>query len=203
VRRAVGIALALAAFPVAGCGGASGAGSNASDSTAASGKSTAAASARAKHSTQPVGRDIVRNHGDHTAKARGVGSEPNDEVNASGAKTQKPCALVRRSEAEAIIGKPIAESSEAPQGPTCIYRPRGAKSFITLAVESRNFSKLEPQSQLRNRMSVTVGGHPAYCGGAGGPMLIVPLSGGKFIAVAAPCPIAASFAAKALRRLSD
>ena len=196
--------LALAALSLAGCGGASAGPGTGGDSGTSSSSTTSAAStgARTEHSSQPVGRDIVTT-GQHVAQARGIGNEPNDEVNASGAKTQHPCMLVSRSDAEAIVGKQVGTPVEAPQGPTCIYRPQGATSFITLAVESKNFSKVEPQSQLRDRISITVGGHAAYCGSTGNPMLIVPLSGGKFMAVAAPCPLAAAFAAKALSHLAS
>jgi hypothetical protein len=198
----------LAALPLAGCGGASAVNgtsgsTTASSANASSSAATAAAIARAqRHASQPVGRDIVSDQSHRVYRARGVGTEPNDEVNSSGAKEQNPCTLVSASEAQAIVGKPVGQPTEAPQGPTCIYRPEGAKSFITLAVESKNFSKIEPQSQLHSRISLTVGAHAAYCGTAGGaPTLIVPLSRGKFMAVSAPCPVAASFAAKALSRL--
>jgi hypothetical protein len=209
MRRGLGITLMLAALPLAGCGGASAvngtSGSTTTSSSAASTSSSAATSAAVaraqRHTSQPVGRDIVSDQGHQVYRARGVGTEPNDEVNASGAKKQNPCTLVGASEAQAIVGKPVGEPTEAPQGPTCIYRPQGATSFITLAVESKDFSKIEPQSQLHGRMSLTVDGHPAYCGTAGAQTLIVPLLGGKFMAVSAPCPLAASFAAKALSRL--
>jgi hypothetical protein len=200
----------LAALPLTGCGGASAVNGTSGSTTGApsaktsSSAATAASIARARrHASQPVGRDIVSDQSHQVYRARGVSTdEPNDEVNASGAKKQNPCTLVSASEAQAIVGKPVGQPTEAPQGPTCIYRPEGAKSFITLAVESKNFSKTEPQSQLHSRISLTVGAHAAYCGTAGGaPTLIVPLSGGKFMAVAAPCPVAASFAAKALSRL--
>jgi hypothetical protein len=213
MKRGVGITLALvaASFPLAGCGGGASSAVNGTSSSAAPSASAsspalaagaAAAGGHVRPSSQPVGRDIISSQEDHhIAKARGIGNEPNDEVNASGAKTQNPCTLVSASEAQAIVGKPVGEPTEAPQGPTCIYRPQGATSFITLAVESKDFSKIEPQSQLHGRMSLTVDGHPAYCGTAGAQTLIVPLLGGKFMAVSAPCPLAASFAAKALSRL--
>ena len=53
-----------------------------------------------------------------------------------------PCTLVSQAQAQAIIGKPIGTPQEAPLGPTCIYRPVGAKSFITMTVESTNFAAL-------------------------------------------------------------
>jgi hypothetical protein len=195
--------LAAATIPIAalllltGCGGGTGTASTSAASTATSTSTTAHTSP----SSQPVGRDLVHKGSHSPAPARGVGTAPNDEVNASGAKTSNPCTLVSRSEAEAIVGKPVSQPVEAPQGPTCIYKPQDAKSFITVAVESANFSKVKPQAQLHGRISVTVGGHIAYCGTIGNQMLIVPLSSGKFLAVTAPCPVAASFATKALNRL--
>jgi hypothetical protein len=211
----MGVVLALAVLPLAGCGGvsagnggasgsATSSSANVSSSAAAVAASEAAGGGRVlRPSSQPVGRDIVSDQSaNHIAKARGIGNEPNDEVNASGAKTQNPCTLVSRAEAQAIVGKPVGEPTEAPQGPTCIYQAQGAKSYITLAVESKDFSKIEPQSQLHGRMSLTIAGHAAYCGTAGAQTLIVPLPDGKFMAVSAPCPVAASFAAKALGRLA-
>jgi hypothetical protein len=180
-----------------GCGG----GSGTSSTSAASTTTSTSASTHASRSSQPVGRDLLHKSSHSPVPARGVGTAPNDEVNASGAKPSNPCALVSQSEAEAIVGKPVSRPVEAPQGPTCIYEPQGAKSFITLAVESTNFSKVKPQAQLHGRISVTVGGHVAYCGTIGNQMLIVPLSSGKFLAITAPCPVAASFATKALNRL--
>jgi hypothetical protein len=124
-----------------------------------------------------------------------------DEVNSSGAKTLNPCTLVSRSEAQAILHRMVAAPVEALQGPTCIYKPRGAGNFVTLALEPTGFSKVKPQSQLAHRTSLTVGGHAAYCGSAGGPTLILPLAGGQYLAVAAPCHVASAFAAKALSRV--
>ena len=37
-----------------------------------------------------------------------------------------PCNLVTRSEAQRILRKPVQAPYEAPQGPTCLYRPRAA-----------------------------------------------------------------------------
>jgi hypothetical protein len=204
VRRGLGIVLALVALAPVGCGGAAKPTVAGTSTTASSTSvSSQSGSTSASKGSLPVGRDVVKTGEHHVSSARGIGTEPNDEVNSSGAKKIDPCMLVTRSQAQAILGKPVAALTEAPQGPTCIYRPRGAKSFITLAVESENFSKVEPQSQLRDRISLKVAGHNAYCGVVGTPMLIVSLANGKFMSVAAPCPIAASFATKALARLAS
>jgi hypothetical protein len=135
-------------------------------------------------------------------KARQPSGSVDDEVNASGAKTLDPCTLVTRGEAQTIIGKPVGEPVDAPQGPTCIYSVQGAKAPVTLAVQALHFSTVKPQSQLQDRITLSVAGHSAYCGVAGTPTLIVPLSAGRFLSVVAPCPIAAAFAAKALGHIA-
>jgi hypothetical protein len=139
----------------------------------------------------------------HPVKAREPAGTVDDEVNSSGAKPLNPCALVSRGEAQAILHKPVGKLVSAPQGPTCIYSPRRSKSVITLAVESLKFSKIKPQAQLQDRMSVTVSGHTAYCGVAGTPTMILPLPAGRFLAISAPCPVAATFAAKALAHIAS
>ncbi|MFI5003700.1 MAG: hypothetical protein ACHQE6_01680 [Solirubrobacterales bacterium] len=137
----------------------------------------------------------------HPFKARTQAGAINDEVSATGARRLAACSLVSRAQAQAILGKPVGRPAEAPQGPTCLYRPQGAKRLVTVAVISTNFSSIEPQAHLKDRMSVTVSGRVAYCGVAGAPTMIVPLTTGRFLTVAAPCPIAASFAAAALSHI--
>jgi hypothetical protein len=189
------------AFSLAACGGGTSS-TNSSTNSATAVSSTATGSPPTEQRSQPLGRDIIRSQSSHPTKAHSIGQEPDDEVNSSGAKKQNPCMLVSRSEAQTILGKHVGEPVEAPQGPTCIYQPQGSKSLITLAVDSTEFSTTKPQAQLQDRMSVTVRGHAAFCGVSGGPRLIIPLSVGKFLDVAAPCPVAAAFAAKALGRLA-
>jgi hypothetical protein len=108
---------------------------------------------------------------------------------------------VSRSEAALIVGQPIANQVEALQGPTCIYRPRGAAAQITLAVQSQQFSTLARQIHDRQRM--TIGGRTAYCGTIGAQVLIVAISSHQVLNVTAPCAVAKPLAAKALARLKD
>ncbi len=158
-------------------------------------------------SQQPRGAGQARVTGDvrptsrRPVKARAQVGMIDDEVSSTGAKALNPCSLVSRTQAQAILGKPVGQPVDAPQGPTCVYAPRGAKTQVTVAVVATNFSTLKPQAHLRDRMSVTVSGRPAYCGVAGSPTMIVPLSTGRYLTVTAPCPIAASFAAKALSHI--
>jgi hypothetical protein len=209
-----------AALLLGACGGSSSSPSAASSSSSSSPSSAAAASAsrsgpgasaigrsqvEAARQVRPIsqylGSDQVRPSSDRPVKARAQVGMIDDEVSATGAKALDPCSLVSRAQAQTILGKPVGRPVDAPQGPTCIYTPQGAKSLVTVAVIATNFSTIQPQAHLRDRMSVTVSGRAAYCGVAGAPTMIVPLTPGRFLTVTAPCPIAASFATKALSHI--
>jgi hypothetical protein len=110
-----------------------------------------------------------------------------------------PCNLVTRRQAQAILGAPLLDPVEAAQGPTCIYRSKNGRSFVTLAVQALDFAKVKPRLRVPRR--VTVGDRTAYCGTYGQPMLYVPLSGGRVLSVAGRCAIARRFASRAVRQL--
>jgi hypothetical protein len=112
-----------------------------------------------------------------------------------------PCNLVTKAQAGAIVGAPLQDPLEAPQGPTCIYRSQDGKRFVTLAVQSVAFSKLK--HQMHKRQQVTVSNKTAFCGMLGQPILYVPLTGSRVLSVAAPCQVARKFAARAVPRLTD
>jgi hypothetical protein len=195
---------AVAALLLSACGGSSSnSSSSATDSTSAAGNANAPVqTARdVRPVPQSLGAGKVIPSQSRPFKARQPSGSVDDEVNASGAKTLDPCMLVTREEAQAIVGKSVATPVDAPQGPTCIYNVQGAKAPVTLAVQALHFSTVKPQSQLQDRITLSIAGHSAYCGVAGTPTLIVPLSAGRFLSVVAPCPIAASFASKALGRI--
>jgi hypothetical protein len=220
VRGSVGLMVpaAAASLLLAACGGSSTtgdasttpSGAHGGRSSSAAAVSDAAGVARSKVEAargvsaipRLLGSDTVIPSRTGPVKARSAAGVVDDEVNASGAKTVDPCTLVGRAEAQAILGKPVGQPVDAPQGPTCIYKAQGAKSFVTLAVQAAHFSTVAPQSQLRDRISVSIAGHTAYCGVAGSPTMIVPLTAGRFLTVTAPCPLAASFASKALSRIA-
>jgi hypothetical protein len=109
------------------------------------------------------------------------------------------CSLVSRRQAGAILGAPVRKPFEAPQGPTCIYRPQQGKSTLTLAVQTASIKQLR-QQMLRPR-ALRVAGRPGYCGVVGLPMLYVPLSHGRVLTVGGRCAVAQRFAATALRGL--
>ena len=134
------------------------------------------------------------------------GSEPNDgnpgradRAGQAATGQSDPCKLVSRAEAQAILGRPIDNPVEAPLGPTCIYRPIGAKSFVTLTIESIDLAKA--LARVRNRTRVDVAGRTAYCGNYGQSMTFVQLTRGRVLTVTAPCAVGVRFAAKALPRL--
>jgi hypothetical protein len=112
-----------------------------------------------------------------------------------------PCNLVSERRAAAILGGPVQQPLEAPQGPTCIYRSTSGKSFVTIAVQTTSFAKL--RKQLVKPSRVDVRGRAAYCGRLGQPMLYVPLTGSRVLTVTAPCPIAKAFAVSAVQTLAS
>jgi hypothetical protein len=113
---------------------------------------------------------------------------------------RRPCALVTRAQAQALIGAPILQPLQALQGPTCIYRSRSGTRFVTLAVQTADIRAL--RSRLRHPRRIAIASRTGYCGTLGHPMLVVGLSSGRVLGVAAPCSLAARFAARALRRLA-
>lgn len=201
---------AAAALLLGACGGSSPSSSSSASfanpaipaGAAASSGAVARSGVQAGRGVTPIskllGADQVRPTRRRPIRARAQAGMIDDEVSTTGAKPLDPCSLVTRAQAQAILGHAVGQPVDAPEGPTCIYTAQGFKGPITLAVVATDFLSVKPQAQLRDRMSVTVGGHAAYCGVAGTPTMVVPLSPGKFLTVAAPCPIAASFAAAAL-----
>lgn len=115
------------------------------------------------------------------------------------ASASRPCSLVSETQATAIVGAPILEPLEAPQGPTCIYQTKSGKPYITLAVQTVNFAKL--RRQVRNTRAISVANRTAYCGTYGKPMLFLPVTGGRVLSITASCGVAQRFAAKAAPHL--
>ena len=199
------LSVTAVALSLAACGGSSSTGGSSS-------QGSANVPVQVARNTPPIPRSLgagaahpttgaVHATRKHPVKGREQPGTVDDEINSSGARSLDPCALVSRAEAQAILRKPVGRPVSAPQGPTCIYSPRGSKNVVTLAVQSLKFSKVKPQARLRDRMSVTVSGHTAYCGVAGTPTMILPLPAGRFLTITAPCPVAATFAAKALAHI--
>jgi hypothetical protein len=110
-----------------------------------------------------------------------------------------PCALVTVAQAHALTGKAVAVS-EAPLGPTCIYRESGAKAAtVTVAVQRLQFSALKPHIQKLSEL--TIAGRSAYCGVYGTAVTYVLLPGHRALSISAPCAVGTKFAATALSKL--
>jgi hypothetical protein len=203
--RVLGVILPMAAAMfIAACGGSSSTRSTTAPGTQSAASEGAAVAAAKAH------RDVVINGAVAQRPFRGTGGgEINDDnpgnadspnTNVRPAHPQSdPCMLVSRAEAQAILGRPIDSPVEAPLGPTCIYQAMGAKSFITLAVESIDFARIKPH--IRARAQFNVSGRTAYCGTYGQPTTFVPLASGRVLRIIAPCGLGTRFAAKALPRV--
>lgn len=111
----------------------------------------------------------------------------------------RPCSLVTKAQAREIIGVPIVEPLEAPQGPTCIYQTASGKPYVTLTVQKTSMAML--RDQMSDTKEVSVAGRTAYCGDLGGPVLHLPLSDDRVLSVAATCAMGQRFAAAAVSRL--
>lgn len=115
------------------------------------------------------------------------------------ASASRPCSLVTRTQAKAIVGAPVREPIQAPQGPTCIYQATTGKAYVTLAVQTVDFAQL--RRQIRDERAVSIAYRTAYCGTYGKPMLFLPVTGGRVLSITAPCSMAQRFAAKAAPHL--
>jgi hypothetical protein len=194
------IGVLAAALLIAGCGSSS---SRSSATVAAAQKGSAAYTAH-----DPVSNGSIT----HKAFPGTGGGEINDDNPADvpgpgdtsvrrAPGPRNPCTLVSRTEAQGILGRPIATPIEAPLGPTCIYRPLGAGSFVTLTLGSSDFAKVKPH--LRGRTEQNVDGRIAYCGDYGQATTFVSLAGGRILTVTAPCALGMRFAAQAVPRLKS
>lgn len=115
-------------------------------------------------------------------------------------KAQNPCTLVTHAEAAVILRSASFSQTEAPLGPTCIFQEKGVAQSITLAVETVKVSKVIAQMKTKPAQS-TIGGHPAFCGTLGSPLLFVDLGAGRALQIRANCPVAVALAAKAVPRI--
>ena len=103
-----------------------------------------------------------------------------------------------QAEARAIVGAPVRQPFEAPQGPTCIYRTEKGRGLVTLAVQAADFKRAKGQLQQATRVSSPADGRlrPVRPADALRPGLQ-----GRVLTVAAPCDVAKQFASKAVKRL--
>jgi len=127
---------------------------------------------------------------------------PQDATTASApgaGESSGPCDLVPSEKVRSIVGAPVGKPTEAPQGPTCIYRSRSGKAYLTVAVERLSGQALK--AQIKGIPAINVSGRKGYCRSPDRMALYVPLEGGRVLTVGAPCSRARAFAVTALPRL--
>lgn len=113
----------------------------------------------------------------------------------------RPCALVSRARAQALLGTRAVTVVQAPQGPTCLFRAAAGpvRQQTTLVVQATPAGAL--LSHLQDRRTLTLAGHRAFCGRFGTSELYVPLDHGHVLSLSGPCAVTQGFAAAALRQL--
>jgi hypothetical protein len=168
---------------------------------AAKSKSSSKAEAKPKSVVAAQQATQVRNEAARAkrAKAKNAARVASRKQKGSAPSAKRPCSLVTKAQAQSIIGVPILEPLEAPQGPTCIYQSKTRKQYVTLTVQNTDFAHLK--AQVRKRREVAVSTRTAVCGTYGRPMLYLPLNGGRVLSVAGRCGIASRFAATAVPHL--
>jgi hypothetical protein len=208
-RRRSHLGLAALLSVVAALATACGSSSSSSSTTAATGSAsvtprpgatTPTTTARV-HSHDTVGRSTV-----HKPYPGTGGEEANDDNPGgadAGAKQAQPgslnpCGLVTRQQAEAILAEPVSAPQYAPLGPTCIYRPRRSKNFITISLAPGGAGDIV---HLQKRTVVKAAGHTAYCGTYGQQLVLVPVSHGHTLSVSAPCGVGTRLATAAIAKL--
>lgn len=112
---------------------------------------------------------------------------------------RSPCELVTKAQAQSILGTRILDPFEAPQGPTCIYRDRTGKIFVSLSVEKRDIDAL--RKEVKRSVRIEVGGRTGYCASYGRPMLFRELPRGRVLTVSGQCGVAKRFASRAVSQL--
>jgi hypothetical protein len=170
---------------------------------AAKSKSSSKADAEAKPKSVAAAQQATQSRNEAArakrAKAKDAARVASRKQKGSAASAKRPCSLVTKAQAQSIIGVPILEPLEAPQGPTCIYQSKTRKQYVTLTVQNTDFARLK--AQVRKRREVAVSTRTAVCGTYGRPMLYLPLNGGRVLSVAGRCGIASRFAATAVPHL--
>jgi Protein of unknown function (DUF3558) len=110
-----------------------------------------------------------------------------------------PCNLVTKAEAGAYLAAKIAPPTEAPLGPTCIYRSAGGKAFVTVAVQNVKFADASRRVSGARRLKVA--DRSAVCGKLDHQVLYVALAPRRMLSIAGPCDVARKFATTAVGRL--
>ena len=123
---------------------------------------------------------------------------PVGEPTGQGSPPLNPCTLVTLSAAQGVVHA-IGSASEAPLGPTCIFKRGDAKPSIRLTLGLMNFAKVT--EGINNSTPVTVGKYSGACGTRGPETLYLSLGSNRVLNVIAPCGIAKALAAIAASKL--
>jgi len=194
--------LASCATLLCACGGSSPS-SSGSGAQASPAGSAAVGTTKARRDVIKDGATVqrpLRDTGGSEVNDDNPGSADSGDFNASADDTN-PCRLVTKTEAQAILGAPLATPQEAPLGPTCIYQPTDGRAQVTLAVQAISLARLKPR--IRHRRKIDVRGRTGYCGTYGQPTTFVALADGSVLTVTGSCQVGRVFAATALTRLRE
>jgi hypothetical protein len=123
------------------------------------------------------------------------------EPSHSPAPTTNPCRYVTAAQAAKILRVRSVSESEAPLGPTCIFKAKGTKVEVTLAVEVLRL-KAELHA-MKNVSRTKIAGRTTYCGKLGSSLLLAPVTSSSVLVVTAPCGVARSFASIALSHIES
>jgi hypothetical protein len=142
---------------------------------------------------------LTASDGDSAGRVRKNEADSNQSLAGDTSQSLHPCGLVSAADAQGLLGGTI-DATEAPQGPTCIYRNRSGSDFLTLAVHALNVEQLEPQ--LKDMDEINVAGQSGYCGKSDPANLFILLKDGRLLSIGGEsCDVERGFAAKALPQL--
>ncbi|MBN9622982.1 MAG: hypothetical protein J0H06_08520 [Actinobacteria bacterium] len=142
--------------------------------------------------------DAVSESGSEAEIVEGAfwGGHDTDEVSVTGKKPVKPCSLVPKGKAEAILGADV-QVSERLQGPTCVYLGSGRE--IDLVVEQNSVASRK--SEADRVEPVGIDGRQAYCLTSRSTSVLASVGGGLVLQVTGPCQAGVRFASLALESL--
>jgi hypothetical protein len=208
--------LVLVAAVAVGCGGGGSSSSGASASAGGSGGSTGTAELTAASSGSGSSGSTAEAPKPAAAKGQVQAKDPvsegsaavsieprdtplgvdNDEIQTTGAKPVKPCALVTRRQAAGILGSGTT-ASERPQGPTCVYSNAGRT--VTLVVEDNSVSQL--RKGARKATKVQLGNRSGWCITYQTTAVVVGVSEGRVLRADGACQAGVRFVTLALHRI--
>jgi hypothetical protein len=160
------------------------------------------ASTSAKRIHRTSNRATHAGQGSSAATEHGKSSnQPNERARGAAVEltSVNPCTYVRRAQVASALRVGSVSAREAPLGPTCVFTAGDRTKGATLSIQVGTLPS--ERRRMRRLIRTRVGGHPAYCGTLGQPLLLVKLSRYYVLSVAAPCDAARAVARAALHRI--